>query len=144
MSVKFQRLDLETQKLLAENEPAVVAALCEIANKAFNLPADRVRSLKEARRWGGVNTAEGGIHVNGKELRLLNGTAYLYMCEGWKEPGEKPEEQQLANAVSKVVELVEQEGIEGLENRYQTEIKEYEEKNLNGDPLYQFLGPQFH
>lgn len=105
---------------IAEDEPAVKAALCIIANQNF--------ATKDHPPQG-IGKYEGGIKVNGKEIAIRGN----YVIADWKRPREPiAEEQAVVGAITKVADIIQRQGVATLKERYGTcEI---------GNPLINLMG----
>lgn len=100
-------LDLVTRSQIGTNEPAVKAALCVIANAKFGTDTP----------ISGVYRAEGGIVVNGRDIRISDN---VIEDVAYKDANPTAEEQATLQAIQEVQTIIENEGIQTLQSKYGT------------------------
>lgn len=91
---------------MAQDEPAVKAALCKIANANFATANDPPM---------GIGKFEGGIKVNKKEIAIKGN----FVAEDWARlPETIPEELATVAAIKEIADLIKKRGIQAVRDKY--------------------------
>ena len=99
------QLSQAVREAIAQDEPAVKAALSEIANEGFGTAGNPK----------GISKAQGGIVVNGKPIVISSNKVYNDFT---RSATVVPEEQAVIDAISQVASIVEAEGVAKLREEY--------------------------
>ncbi len=98
-------LPKKIRETMAQNEPAVKAALSKIANKEFG-----IQGLPQ-----GIGKYEGGIKVNNREIAIRHN----YVMDDWhKTQRQTPEETAVVKAIEEVKSIILRHGIKAVKARY--------------------------